>query len=338
MKKHILTLFLLGISLTALAQRETGYFVGAGTGMNFGFDGLKYDDRPTSHNGAGYAGDFWFGGWINRTIGLRGGYQGFGISDRYTDFGNRQYRYVHGDLLLRPHRNIIPYVHGGYVKIVNPGFGGGAGVMFPIHLTPHLSIVPDLQATAYNSKAFDVYTRNLAMTLSATIGVAIRFGQKPRRPSAEPVVVPPVPTIVRDTVVVKEVVEKVVEKVVKDTVFVAPPQPAELEAISALALFDNDSYVIKREFFPDLDRVVDWFRRHPDAHAVIEGHTDSNASAEYNQVLSENRARAVLNYLVNKGVDASKLSWAGYGLTRPVDTNATAEGRQRNRRVEIKVE
>ena len=335
MKKTLLTLFLCGISLAAAAQRETGWFVGAGAGMNFGFDGFKYVDRPTSHNGAGYAGDFYAGGWINRTIGFRAGYQGFGISDRYTDFGNRSYQYIHGDVLLRPHRNVIPYVHGGYLKIARPAVGAGAGVMLPIHLTRHISIVPDLKATALDSRAFKGGSHNLAMVLSATVGFAIRFGQKSSPKPVEPVVLPPAQ---HDTVVVEKVVREVVKEVVKDTVYITPPQPAELEAISALALFDNDSYVIKREFYPDLDRVVAWFQTHPDAHASIEGHTDSNASPEYNQVLSENRARAVLNYLVDKGVEASRLTCIGYGLTRPVDTNATAEGRQRNRRVEIKVE
>jgi outer membrane protein OmpA-like peptidoglycan-associated protein len=336
MKKTLLTLFLCVVSLSAFAQRETGFFVGAGAGMNFGFDGFKFDDRPTSHNGAGYAGDFYFGGWFNRIVGLRAGYQGFGISDRYTDFGNRNFQYIHGDLLLRPHRSVVPYVHGGYLKIVNPSLGVGAGVMFPIHLTRHLSIVPDLKATALDSKAFNAGTHNLAVALSATVGFALRFGQKGKPQPEPPVVIPTVPTVIRDTVVVEKVVKEV--EVVKDTVYVTPQQPAELEAISALALFDNDSYVIKREFFAALDKVVDWFKTHPDAHAVIEGHTDSNASPAYNQTLSENRARAVFNYLVNKGVDASRLTWSGYGLTRPVDTNATAAGRQRNRRVEIRVE
>lgn len=340
MKKYFLTLILCGISLAAMAQRETGIFAGASTGMNFGFDGFKYQDRPTSHVGAGYSGDIYFGGWFNRTIGLRAGYQGFSISDRYTDFGNRNFTYVHGDLLLRPLRNVIPYLHGGYLNIVNSTLGGGAGVMLPIHLTRHISIVPDLKATAFNSKAYKADTRNLAMALSGTIGIAVRFGQKSTHPSGNngPVTIPTVPPVKRDTVVVKEVVKEIVKEVVRDTVYVTPPQPAELEAISALALFDNDSYVIKREFFPALDRVVEWFQRHPEARATIEGHTDSNASPAYNQTLSENRARAVFNYLVNKGVDASRLSCSGYGLTRPVDTNATAEGRQRNRRVEIKVQ
>ena len=340
MKRYLVISLLSLLSLSAFAQRETGFFAGAGTGMNFGFDGLKYEDRPTSHTGAGFAGEFFFGGWINPTIGLRGGYQGFGISDRYTDFGNRNYTYVHGDVLLRPHRNIIPYVHGGYVKIVNPSLGGGAGVMFPIHLTKHLSIVPDLKATTYSSKAFDSYTHNLAVTLSATVGVALRFGNGSKRPvHTETIEVPgPVRTI-HDTVVVREIVKEteVIREIHKDTVYIMP-QPAELEAISALALFDVDKYVIRREFMPDLDKVVAWFASHPDAHAVIEGHTDSTASPEYNQVLSENRARAVFNYLVEHGVDPARLTWVGYGLTRPVDTNATPEGRQRNRRVEIKVQ
>lgn len=340
MKKTVLTLvLLLGLSGLALAQQNTenGVFVGVGTGMNFGFDGLKYDDRPTSHNGAGFAADFYLGGWLAKPIGLRAGYQGFSISDRYTDFGNRKYTYVHGDILLRPHRNIIPYVHGGYVRIVNAGFGGGVGLMFPIHLGKYVSIVPDIKATAYNSKVFDAQEHNVALTVSGTIGLAVRFGGNRKK---APAVHDDFVEVVHDTVVVKEVVTVKEETVVRDTVYVnvAPQEVLHPANISALALFDTDKADLRPEACPDLDKIVAWFAGHPEAGAVIEGHTDSTASADYNQALSERRAKAVYDYLVAHGVDARRLTWAGYGYSRPAATNATPEGRQQNRRVEIKVE
>ena len=345
MKRFGLTIvLLLGFCGLAQAQQEmdNGLFFGAGTGINFGFDGLKYDDRPTSHNGAGFAADFYLGGWLAKPVGVRVGYQGFGISDRYTDFGNRKYAYVHGDILMRPHKNIIPYVHAGYVSIVHSGFGGGAGLMVPIHLGRHVSLVPDIKATAYSSRVFDTKERNMALTLSATIGVAIRFGarKKAEKPAEVVPVVPvaPVVQVVRDTILVKEIVKT--ETVIRDTVYVEKHDTTVLhpETISAMALFDTDKSVLRPEVYPDLNRIVAWFQKYPEAHAVIEGHTDNTATAAYNQALSERRAQAVYIYLVSHGVAASRLTWVGYGLTRPVDTNSTPEGRQRNRRVEIHVE
>lgn len=336
MKRLFLIFALCALSFSVAAQKETGVFFGVGAGMNFGFDGLSYKDRPTSHNGAGWAVDAYVGGWLNPTFGLRGGWQGFRISDRYTDFGNRKYNYVHGDLLIRAHRNVIPYVHGGYLKIVNSSFAGGAGIVFPIHLGKHVMIIPDIKLNIYPSRAFGVYERNIAATVSATVGLAFRFGGKKKATVEQPPVVPvmPVVEVVHDTVVVKEVV--------RDTVIIQPqpqpqPQPAELERISALALFYSNKADLRPDALPELDKVAEWFASHPDAKADIEGHTDNTASAAYNQSLSERRALAVRDYLVSKGVSPDRLSYAGYGFSRPVAPNDTPEGRQKNRRVEIKV-
>ena len=342
MKRLILFALMCLLPLCASAQKETGFFVGAGGGMNFGFDGSRYDDRETSHNGAGWAGDFYVGGFFNPTIGVRAGYQGFGISERYIDFGNRKYNYVHGDLLLRAHRNIIPYAHAGYVKIVNPSWGAGAGVMFPIHLGRRVSIIPDFKATAFNSRAFLTGQNNIAVALSATLGIAIRLGRI--TPPSQTKVVPPADiqfVYVRDTVVRQETVKEVVKEVevVHDTVTVyVRPEIREPESISALALFDTDKYNLRKEVLPELDKIAAWFLVHPNAKGRIEGHTDNTATAKHNQTLSENRARAVYEYLVEAGVPASRLSYIGYGLTRPVAPNTTPEGRQKNRRVEIHVE
>ena len=72
---------------------------------------------------------------------------------------------------------------------------------------------------------------------------------------------------------------------------------------------------------------------------MIEGHTDSSGAAAYNQSLSEKRAASVRDYLVNQAdVDAARLTSRGYGETRPIATNDTAEGRAQNRRVSAVVE
>jgi outer membrane protein OmpA-like peptidoglycan-associated protein len=85
----------------------------------------------------------------------------------------------------------------------------------------------------------------------------------------------------------------------------------------------------------NLQRVVDFVQKDPARRVLIEGHTDGSGSANANQVLSQRRAEAVKNALVEEGVDAGRLSAAGVGEDRPVADNASDEGRARNRRVEI---
>jgi outer membrane protein OmpA-like peptidoglycan-associated protein len=68
---------------------------------------------------------------------------------------------------------------------------------------------------------------------------------------------------------------------------------------------------------------------------VVEGHTDNQGTAEYNQTLSEERALNVMEFLVEQGVAPERLTSMGYGFTKPVADNATREGRQKNRRVDL---
>lgn len=86
----------------------------------------------------------------------------------------------------------------------------------------------------------------------------------------------------------------------------------------------------------ELARVVDILTKHP-YRVEIGGHTDNVGSDTFNQQLSEQRARAVKNWLVAHGIVANRLSVRGYGKTRPVASNETEEGRRTNRRVEIKI-
>jgi outer membrane protein OmpA-like peptidoglycan-associated protein len=100
-------------------------------------------------------------------------------------------------------------------------------------------------------------------------------------------------------------------------------------------LFDFDSAAIRPDAERALADVAQVFAAYAGRPARIEGHTDSIASTEYNQKLSERRAAAVRDWLVAHGVAAGRLTTAGFGETRPVADNATAAGRQRNRRVEV---
>ncbi|MGR9072846.1 MAG: OmpA family protein [Gammaproteobacteria bacterium] len=100
--------------------------------------------------------------------------------------------------------------------------------------------------------------------------------------------------------------------------------------------FDTDKSDIKPQYHSLLHQVISVFKNNPDLKAEIQGHTDNQGSAEYNIGLSDRRANSVMQYLVGHGVSADRLTAHGYGLTRPIDTNETAEGRANNRRVQLK--
>ena len=98
--------------------------------------------------------------------------------------------------------------------------------------------------------------------------------------------------------------------------------------------FDFDKAAIKDEYHGVLMKIADYLKRNKKTEMVIEGHTDSVGSAEYNMRLSEKRAENVKAYLVdNFGIDADRLEAKGYGETRPIADNETKQGQQKNRRV-----
>ena len=84
-----------------------------------------------------------------------------------------------------------------------------------------------------------------------------------------------------------------------------------------------------------LDQLAQSVRQYPNTLIRIEGHADATGNAQFNQTLSENRAHAVASYLMQHGVDPKRIEAVGFGSTRPIASNATAEGRAQNRRVEI---
>jgi OOP family OmpA-OmpF porin len=98
-------------------------------------------------------------------------------------------------------------------------------------------------------------------------------------------------------------------------------------------LFDFDSAELRPESINELERVVGFMNDVPFATTLVEGHTDSVGSDTYNMKLSERRAKAVFDYLASRGVDPARVKSVGMGESQPIADNATAEGRQQNRRV-----
>jgi OOP family OmpA-OmpF porin len=100
--------------------------------------------------------------------------------------------------------------------------------------------------------------------------------------------------------------------------------------------FDSEKWDIKPEYYPILDEVVAILAKNPNLKVEIEGHTDNRGFLEFNQKLSENRAKAIMEYFIKEGINPKRLSAKGFGPSQPIDTNNSPEGRAKNRRVELK--
>lgn len=102
-------------------------------------------------------------------------------------------------------------------------------------------------------------------------------------------------------------------------------------------LFDTNSAVLSAEAgntLLDLNKVL---KKYPSNIIVVEGYTDSTGKADYNKKLSEQRAKAVYDFIVNNGLKTSSISYVGYGIANPVADNSTAAGRAKNRRVQLNI-
>ncbi len=101
--------------------------------------------------------------------------------------------------------------------------------------------------------------------------------------------------------------------------------------------FDFNKYELKPESFSELDRLVDFLKQNLNMEIELGGHTDNVGNEDYNNKLSQQRTESVVNYLVSKGIQKSRLQAKGYGKSKPIATNDTEEGRSINRRVEFTI-
>jgi outer membrane protein OmpA-like peptidoglycan-associated protein len=108
-------------------------------------------------------------------------------------------------------------------------------------------------------------------------------------------------------------------------------------AFDAGILFDVNSADLRPAAKRDIEKLVETLKKYPGTNVLVEGHTDNTGSRELNQRLSERRAESVTTYARSLGVEPGRLTTKGYGFDQPIADNATAAGRQENRRVEVAI-
>jgi outer membrane protein OmpA-like peptidoglycan-associated protein len=101
--------------------------------------------------------------------------------------------------------------------------------------------------------------------------------------------------------------------------------------------FDTNKSDIKNESKSELKKLIDFLNLNPNVRIEISGHTDNVGTVQFNQSLSENRAKSVYQYLVRNGINAGRLVFKGYGETQPIAANDTEENRSKNRRTEFMI-
>ena len=127
----------------------------------------------------------------------------------------------------------------------------------------------------------------------------------------------------------KKLEDNLNDDVVVDTV------PEGLVIILGEILFDTDSYTLKEDAKDTVDNIINAIKQtYPDREIIVEGHTDNTGEANYNQALSEKRAKTVADYILPK-LEHDKLSYRGFGDKEPIASNDNPDGRQKNRRVDI---
>lgn len=141
-------------------------------------------------------------------------------------------------------------------------------------------------------------------------------------------IVPAIQPTAKDTVI------KTTEEKPASITKAEAPEPGKVITLKNIFFATNKSELMPASF-PELDQLVNSLNSSSYLRIQLSGHTDNLGSEEANKLLSESRAKAVSEYLILKGIDKSRVSYAGYGSKMPVANNNTEEGRQQNRRVDF---
>jgi len=381
----LISVLVLGTGSMAAQDNTKAWFVGAGAGINVGFDGNRYESREASHIGGGDALDIYFGKFFGKVGGFRAGYQGLNISNQYTDYNKESFSYVHADFLARLADAFVPYVHAGYAHIFKGTPAAGVGLMMPVRIVKRVYIIPDGKLTFLNSNAFRGIDSGLGADLSATLGIRVtlekadpakkaarieaRKAKAAAKAAAAAAAAAAVAQVAKDAEAAEAAkaaeaqkaaeaakaaeAQKAAEEAAKaaETAKAEEAQKAAKTAEEAakaaetqktaeklykVVYFDTNFSTIKPEAAKTLDEVAAFMKKYPAVKASVEGHADATGGDEWNNTLSGNRAQAVIDYLVGKGIPASSFIIEGFGERRPAADNSTKEGRAKNRRVEIR--
>ena len=328
MKKTTLTIALAAalLSISAVQASEfSGGWLGAKLGANR--SNLTSYDKQNGNTYGAEAGYGWDVG-SNFLLGVNGFFDK-NASEAHNpgpvNFGSKDYG-LDAKLGL-PYGNWIPYAKLGYGRTNGNGaassFGASGpqmGVGVEYKFAPSWSLAGEYTSTSGKTNGIKLENNNL------TLGINYYFGAPPAPVVAAAPVAAPAPVVEAPKPAPAPVPAP---QPVYKTIFT--DKPVTIEG----ANFDFDSSKLKHTADKQLDEVVDFAVKYPDANLAVTGYTDSTGSKKYNLKLSERRAESVKAYLVKKGVAADRISTRGDGEANPVASNKTNEGRAQNRRVEI---
>jgi len=238
------------------------------------------------------------------------------------------------DLLYNfmPKSAVVPYLAmGGGGQTIRYGALGGnsndgtfnVGGGFKFFMSPNMAL--RLDARHILDFQHDELDRDIISNWEYSAGLSFLFGGRKAKAAAMTPVEEPVAEAVPQE-----------EPPLEPLPAAEPTEPGRYKyCVTLQGEFDIDKAIIRPEYQDEVAKVGDFMNKYPTTTAVIEGHTDNVGSYNHNMELSQRRAEAVVNHLVEKhGIDRSRLSAKGYGFTRPIADNATEDGKQQNRRME----
>jgi OOP family OmpA-OmpF porin len=268
-----------------------------------------------------------------------------GIKDFYRYGGGIDLFYALGD-----RTGFTPYLLVGGTYQWNDAFpdnrdsndwGANAGVGI---VSPPFTRVGNLKIRAEGRYIYDTW-ENSYRDMQASLGIEIPLFEPHQ---AETMVPPPAPAAVVQVVEVPTGLTDSDGDGVIDDKDQCPGTPAgdrvdghgcTLQKVIALkgVNFEFDSAKLRPDAEGILAEQVETLKKYPDMKVEVAGHTDSKGSDEYNVKLSQRRAQSVMDFFVTAGVPATQLGARGYGESQPISTNDTDEGREENRRVELRI-
>lgn len=317
---------LLGVLNQSTVAAPLGSYLGAQVGQgNTHYDGHR---QGPAHDKT-LAGRVFAGYQFNESLGAEIG---------FSHFGNTEFRHINGnghgsideyayDLVATIGVPILDkadiYLKGGaaYIRALRHGNLSGASQVGRV--TPTFGIGANLN-NYVNIPVFIEWNRiqgngPIKNADLVSLGLAVHFD----RPAyQEPVVAE------RGPATLTTQMEGTGVEVVQEGEYTKLTIPSKIS-------FDYNKATIKPGFYPALDKIVSYLNDHPNTEAKLVGHTDSVGSRAFNQKLSERRAASVAQYLESHDVDQNRLKVSGRSKDQPVASNATEEGRAKNRRVEM---
>ncbi|WP_153448527.1 OmpA family protein [Vibrio algicola] len=321
---------LLSANVNAAAENAGEFYLGAKTGWaNFDFDPA---DASNVDDDA-WAGSVYGGYQFNTWLSLEGGYNYLGKS-HYDAEKTKLQNFELGakaDWNITDSWNLFGKLGGAYNNVQASNFAGddnnislmlGAGIEYQISHNWRLRGEYQWFDNAGDNVSDGAGYRAQPDVNYVSVGIAYYFGQAAVA-EATPMAAP-----VEDQPMVEEPVQE-------SAPVVAEAPKEELAVTLSTGAFTHDSTELTPAAKESMHPVADKLKAEPELTVEIVGHTDSSGSEAYNQKLSQQRAQSAADYLVSQDVDANRIVVKGEGETGPIADNATAEGREKNRRVEV---